>query len=307
MNGETNRIVWRYENGYLSENDLARGLNEAIAQLITNNPARSGGGGAVTRWASALIQKLDDLIDAARDSLAAREYRHCSEIIPAAAKVLATTKSMIDVSGEFQSVLESYNDIVERVESEDLIRLRTIRTIGGLVAEAESSLNKLEYRQARFITRLSKSKLDALQEKDGDNEDRRLLISNRISDLDGLRRKAAEVGQNGTVGLLSEGCVASLSRVVSESRLNLAECLVADLEFDITGAAVFLRTVRSFPQVHPSDWLIDLGEAESVDHWSMATMGVLTDATQTMLSEMQSLNARAVAVRDQLNAVGMES
>jgi hypothetical protein len=193
---------------------------------------------------------------------------------------------------------------MEEVQSQELIRLKTIRTIGRLLADTASCLEQLDHRQTRFMMRVCKSKLSSLQEKDNrDSGDRRRLMLDKISGLGDLRLIARQVGEGRTISLLSEDCVRTLRRLVLSLHFNLAERLIADLELEITAAAVFLKTVTRLPEV-PIPF--DFAETNADDRWSLATRGVLTHAVRAISSEMQSLNARALGVRHQFENLSME-
>lgn len=179
---ETHRLLRRYQSGRCSEIRLSLSLERAINQVGTSivrmRPALKG----LTWNVSPTIARCDELIDLAQRAHLRKEFNRGLDEIRKAQFLILELEELLATWEEYRLATKACTELLALINSGFLEQLTSIRTITGLMSEAQKFLTEGRCGQARFMTRICRSKLDALKEVRRDLTSQQARLQTQIAE-----------------------------------------------------------------------------------------------------------------------------
>jgi len=242
VNRDLDRALWRYEVGYSSAEQMSEKCQDAIDGVLQRMAAMSTQLAGLANRPSALVHSCDSAISSASAAKDAKQYREALAAIRRGEDSLTGIGHFLAARAAHDAAKEALWALEEITGSDYLWQFVTITSIRRLVVDAEVFLEKGEYRQAGFVSRMCRQATAELQEIECVDEAQTGPLRNRLSALAQLCSPNALLNALWMSGSEAADGIARVGVLIAQGYLRLAGRLIDD--FDAALASLRVLTVE---------------------------------------------------------------
>jgi hypothetical protein len=250
---ELSRLIRRHESGVYPEARLVKRFEEELNRLpsllVELRPILRG----LSHRPAALMEKCDEAINRALGACSSKNYTGALSQLREAEKTLTFLRDLKDDFEEYNSAMKEYRGLLDLLDSEYLRGLPSIKTIALLFAEVDKLLAHSAReadglkaagsgRQARFIARICREKVRALQEvtDEGGAEAQRLMP--KIKRQEAFRAQTEKFAASPPIDLKLRRAFERLPVLLAHGRMKLVARLTDEVEGELASRRAVLTT-----------------------------------------------------------------
>lgn len=288
------RTAWRYELGYLSEQEagavVEAEVNRLVEEVVSNAKSTMG----LIHRPSELIRVCDEGINAAIGHKRRNQFKEAVVEIKKVQNALEVIRRFSAAHEEYESARSAYRRIESLLESEYLLQGTSIKVLSGLLSEMDGLLKKAEYRQAHIIGRMCKQRSFALETVESQCEAKSGGLLQRVERICEIcdQSNPFTAGSDSTIKRAGE----AIRSIIEQGYLVLARRLIEDIEIDIaprrTLVAEYGRHARIFA-AQTGEQVISVEHLKSMcvqTSWIAATDFLLETALNALSSDLERLD-----------------
>lgn len=242
---ETHRLLRRYQAGRCSEIRLSSSLERAINQVETSivkiRPALKG----LTWNVSPAIARCDQLIDLAQRAHLRKKFNRGFDELRKAQFLILELEELLDTSEEYRLATKACTELLALISSAFLEQLTSIKTITGLMSDARKFLEEGRCGQARFMTRICRTKLDALKEIRLDLKTQQAMLQSQIAEHTAFMNQTEGFARSPIDDELRRA-LERLQQLLELGHVGLAGHLRRDIEVQLASRSAVLKSLNHY-------------------------------------------------------------
>jgi hypothetical protein len=267
----------------------------------------------------ALMVRCEEAITRAQAARDRRDFRQGLKALKEAQRLLKCLQELLEDAAELEAVVTEYEGLLTMLDSEYLSGLPSITSLAHVLSEADALfavgatadnlLAAARGRQARFIARLYREKLYALQAATDGEEPKARRLASIIREQSDYCEHTSAFAPAPSSDRKVQQAFERLSDLLADGRLTLLARLTDDIESELASRRTVLATFQRYLDLRGAKGAAAVGEAAMElkriidgESWGRAATYLLQQTLALLADKGSALQASAREVTQKLDA-----